>query len=214
MTLTIDVIICGILLTILGIAFTIAVIRLSISDKTASSINGMLSMIESTISKSTSIINGISVGNISDTSLISVETSNSTASIIFGKLLMTASTTVITQSTSNGIAVGNKSTIAVITSVISPVNVSISVGSIVLTASISEPTTVGNTLTMLSTTGITFLTAPAIASARALTITSISAAGFPRPAKKFCHAAPKDPKEPSMVSPASRAVVPVIPSSC
>ena len=98
-------------------------------------------------------------------------------------------------------------------SVIIPVNVSISVGNIVLTASTNEETTVGRTLTILSTTGVTFLIDPAIASAKALTITAISAEGLPKPAKKFCQEALNELNEPSMVSPASSAVVPVIPIS-
>ena len=104
-------------------------------------------------------------------------------------------------------------TIASITLTINSVNVLISVGSIDSTAPIKESITTGKTWTILFITGITFLTAPDIPLAKLSTNCFISASGLPNPAKKFCHDAPKLLNEPSIVSPASFAVVPVIPNS-
>ena len=73
---------CGKALISVGIALRNAVIRLSVRLNTASSINGAFAIIDSAICISTSTINGMSVGNISDTSEISVDTSSITASII------------------------------------------------------------------------------------------------------------------------------------
>ena len=75
-------------------------------------------------------------------------------------------------------------------------------------------TTVGNTETILLITGITLVIAPLIPLARLSTSFFISASGFPKPAIKFAQDADKLLKEPSIVSPASFAVVPVIPNSC
>ena len=113
-----------------------------------------------------------------------------------------------------GIIVGNNLTIPSITCVMRVVKVSINVGAKSLTAPIIASITVGNTDTILLITGITLVIAPLIPFARLSTNSFISASGLPKPAMKFSQDADKLLKEPSIVSPASSAVVPVIPNSC
>ena len=101
-----------------------------------------------------------------------------------------------------------------ITCVISSVNVVIKVGNISFTAPISASITVGKTDTIFLITGITLVIAPLKPFARLSTNSFISASGLPKPAMKFSQDADKLLKEPSIVSPASSAVVPVMPNSC
>ena len=117
-------------------------------------------------------------------------------------------------STINGIMVGNSLTIPSITCVISVVNVEINVGAKSLTALIILSITVGNTDTILLIIGMIFFMAPLKLFARLSTSFAISAFELPSPAIKFVQEADKLLNEPSMVSPASSAVVPVIPNSC